>query len=422
MATARCDFVVLGATGYTGQYVAEEIGRIAEEHPNLTYAFAGRNKEKLEHTLETARVNTGLELAKAELIVVNVNDEESLKKMAERSKVVINCVGPYRYYGLKVVKACVEGGAHVVDISGEPQYLEQAQLEYTEAAEKAGKYVVGSCGFDSIPADLGTTFLQEVFPGDVNSVEAVVTMDEDSKGKSSINFTTMECAVLGLTHSKELKGLRKKLFTTPLPKPAYKPEPRGKLFYSEEANAWCIPNMASDRSVVMRSQRILYEKEKMRPAQFQVYFGMSRIKAYMAILFGIFFYVMTMFSFTRKLLLQYPELFTAGVVTTKGPKRSDLTGLKFLVVLTGKGWDKKLEDPDQQHTEPPNVTKTVKVKGPDPGYFGTAILITQAAMTILEEEDRLPGKGGVFPPAAAFRKTSLRQRLEKKGICFVASE
>lgn len=72
----------------------------------------------------------------------------------------------YRYYGLKVVKACVEGGAHVVDISGEPQYLEQSQLDYNEAAQKAGKYVVGSCGFDSIPADLGTSFLQEVFPGD----------------------------------------------------------------------------------------------------------------------------------------------------------------------------------------------------------------------------------------------------------------
>lgn len=78
----------------------------------------------------------------------------------------------------------------------------------------------------------------------------------------------------------------------------------GKLFYSEEAKAWCIPNMASDRSVVMRSQRILYEKEKMRPAQFQVYFGMSRARAIMAMLFGIFFYVMTMFAFTRKLLLK----------------------------------------------------------------------------------------------------------------------
>lgn len=71
-----------------------KVGRLAEEEPTLKYAFAGRNKEKLEQTLETARTNTGLELAKAELIVVDVNDEESLKEMAARSKVVINCVGP----------------------------------------------------------------------------------------------------------------------------------------------------------------------------------------------------------------------------------------------------------------------------------------------------------------------------------------
>ncbi|MPC10261.1 saccharopine dehydrogenase-like oxidoreductase [Portunus trituberculatus] len=422
MPERKYDLVVLGATGYTGQYVAEEVGRIAEKQSSLTYAFAGRNKEKLEHTLETAQANTGLDLAKAEILVVDVNDEESLKKMAAQAKVVINCVGPYRYYGLKVVKACVEEGANHVDISGEPQYLEQAQLEYSEAAQKAGVHVVGSCGFDSIPADLGTTFLQQVFPGDVNSVEAVVTTDDDSEGKASINFTTMECAVLGLTHSKELKGLRKKLFTTQLPKPSFRPEPRGKLFYSDEAKRWCVPNMASDRSVVMRTQRILYEKEQMRPTQFQVYFGMTRFNAILSILFGILFYILTMISFTRSLLLKYPEFFTGGVVTRQGPKRSDLTGLKFLVVLTGKGWDKKLEDPAQQHTDPPNVTKTVKVKGPDPGYFGTAILVTQSALTILEEKDKLPQEGGVFPPGAAFLKTSLRQRLEEKGIHFTADE
>ncbi|XP_063876849.1 saccharopine dehydrogenase-like oxidoreductase [Scylla paramamosain] len=422
MTERKYDLVVLGATGYTGQYVAEEVGRIVEKQPSLTYAFAGRNKEKLERTLETARANTGLDLAKAELLVVDVNDEESLKKMAAQTKIVINCVGPYRYYGLKVVKACVEEGANHVDISGEPQYLEQAQLEYSEAAREAGVHVVGSCGFDSIPADLGTTFLQEVFPGDVNSVKAVVTMDDDSEGKASINFTTMECAVLGLAHSNELKGVRKKLFTTPLPKPSFKAEPRGKLFHSDEAKRWCVPNMAADHSVVMRTQRILYEKEQMRPTQFQVYFGMTRFNAVLSIFFGILFYILTKISFTRSLLLKYPEFFTGGVVTRQGPRRSDLTGLKFLVVLTGKGWDRKLEDPAQQHTEPPNVTKTVRVKGPDPGYFGTAILVTQSALTILEEKDKLPQEGGVFPPGAAFLKTSLRQRLEKKGIQFTVDE
>lgn len=71
----------------------------------------------------------------------------------------------YRFYGEKVVKACIEGGANHVDISGEPQYLETVQLKYSKEAEEKGVHVVGACGFDSVPADLGTAFLQESFGG-----------------------------------------------------------------------------------------------------------------------------------------------------------------------------------------------------------------------------------------------------------------
>lgn len=84
------------------------------------YAFAGRNKEKLERTLESARANTGLDLAKAELLVVDVNDEESLKKMAAQTKVVINCVGPVswtamyflREYNKGILVLCVSVFSH----------------------------------------------------------------------------------------------------------------------------------------------------------------------------------------------------------------------------------------------------------------------------------------------------------------------
>lgn len=418
------DVVVLGATGYTGQYVVEEVARMAEtKRPGLTYALAGRNKEKLNKALETARENTGFKMNNATLIVADVNDEESLLAMSRQARVVINCVGPYRFYGDKVVGACIQGGACQVDISGEPQYLEHVQLEYGEAAEQRGVYVVGSCGFDSIPADLGTSFLKEIFPGDLNSVEAVVGMDDTSEGSASINLTTLECGVLGLTHSGELKAVRKKLFSTPLPTPAYKPQPRGKLFYSNDAECWCVPNMTSDRSVVVRSQRLNHQLRGMRPAQFQVYFGMQSIwSAVAAIFLGIMLYIMTSFASTRHLLLKYPEVFTLGTFSRSGPKRSDLAKLRFLVTLTGKGWNQKLSDSSLQHTTPPDTTRTVKVAGPDPGYFGTAILVTQAALTILDEADRMPGRGGVFPPAAAFLETTLRNRLTDRGITFTEAK
>lgn len=85
---------------------------------------------------------------------------------------------------------------------------------------------------------------------------------------------------------------------------------RGKLFYSEEANRWCLPNMASDRSVVMRSQRINFELEKRRPVQFSAYFGMAALStALSGIMFGILFYLMTSFSFTRSLLLKVKKVY-----------------------------------------------------------------------------------------------------------------
>ncbi len=75
--------------------------------------------------------------------------------MASRARVVLNCVGPYRFFGEQVVRACLAGGAHHVDISGEPQFLESMQLKYGEEAESKGLYIIGSCGFDSIPSDVG---------------------------------------------------------------------------------------------------------------------------------------------------------------------------------------------------------------------------------------------------------------------------
>ena len=91
--------------------------------------------------------------------------------MARSSVVVLNCVGPYRFYGEQVVSACVKEGAHHLDISGEPQYLERMQLKFHDEAREKGVYVVGACGFDSIPSDLGQMFLTKKMEGDVNDIE-----------------------------------------------------------------------------------------------------------------------------------------------------------------------------------------------------------------------------------------------------------
>lgn len=108
-----------------------------------------------------------------------------------------------------------------MDVSGEPQYMERMQLEYNEAARKQGVYIVSACGFDSIPADMGTIFLEKKFGGVVNSVETYLRSYFDGgkpPGGSGIHYGTWESAVYGLAHASELRGLRSQLYPIRLPR------------------------------------------------------------------------------------------------------------------------------------------------------------------------------------------------------------
>jgi len=64
---------------------------------------------------------TDANLTAVRVIVADVEDESSLQEMASQARVVVNCAGPYRFYGEPVVRACIASGAHYVDVSGEPQ-------------------------------------------------------------------------------------------------------------------------------------------------------------------------------------------------------------------------------------------------------------------------------------------------------------
>ena len=84
--------------------------------------------------------------------------------MCSRARLVINCVGPYRFYGEKVIRECVKTGTHHLDVSGEPEFLERMQLNYNKEALDNNVFIVGSCGFDSVPADLGLIYTKNNFP------------------------------------------------------------------------------------------------------------------------------------------------------------------------------------------------------------------------------------------------------------------
>ncbi|XP_037787469.1 saccharopine dehydrogenase-like oxidoreductase isoform X1 [Penaeus monodon] len=415
----RYDLVVFGATGFTGQYVVEEVARVAEKERTerktpLTWAIAGRSEKKLQWSLAEAQKELGLSLDDVGIILADVKDNESLKEMAAKSSVVINCVGPYQLFGEPVIQACIENGASHVDISGEPQFLEGMQAKYHKAAEEAGVHIVGACGYDSIPAEMGLVHMIKNFKGELNSAEMFVRTK--SSKTTSIHTGTMESAALAVANRNEIARIRRELFPTPLPKPKHKVKKKGVLHKNDELGLWGVP-LPTDEPVVYRTQRYRYEVLGQRPLQFQQFLGVRSSFQGVGLLLGMaYFTFLCFFSWTRKLLLKYPEVMTAGVFSRAGSDRESLKALRFTATLVGHGWSQSLLDGSDQHSEPPNASIKVKVSGPDPGYGATSLMMVACAMTILREKTSIPGKGGVLTPGVAFMNTDLIKRIEDQGM------
>jgi short subunit dehydrogenase-like uncharacterized protein len=156
MSSAKFDIIVYGATGFTGQLVAEYLTQHYKSDKTLKWAMAGRSLGKLKSVRDAvgAPGNTPL-------IVADASDAASLKAMAERTMSVITTVGPYQLYGEELLAACVATGTDYFDLCGEPIWMRQMIDKYEAAAKESGARIVFSCGFDSVPFELGAFFVQE---------------------------------------------------------------------------------------------------------------------------------------------------------------------------------------------------------------------------------------------------------------------
>ena len=150
------DVVVYGATGFTGRLVAEYLNDTYGVNGDIKWAMAGRNIDKLVSVRDEIGVDPSVPL-----VVADGSDEQSIQSMADRTAVVLTTVGPYQLYGNELVQICAESGTDYVDLCGEPAWMNKMIARHSKAAKKSGARIVFSCGFDSIPFDLGVFFLQE---------------------------------------------------------------------------------------------------------------------------------------------------------------------------------------------------------------------------------------------------------------------
>jgi short subunit dehydrogenase-like uncharacterized protein len=408
----KYDLVVYGASGFTGQYVVEYVHRAAVQY-GISWAVAGRNEGRLHDVLSAAGRAVSADLSGVPVLVCDCSDSKSLEQMARKSRVLLNCVGPYRFYGEAVVEACVEAGAHHVDISGEPAFLEKMQLKYHQKAVENGVYVVGSCGFDSIPSDVGQMCVRKEMKGDMNSVETFLSVEIPPLPGAALNFGTWQSAIYGFAYAQELKSIRRSLYPEKLPGSKYRLKPRGKMFYCPEVGSYCMPFLGSDRSVMLRTQREIFHVKEEAPAQVQCYVEMSRFNIVMTMLVGLVFGILASFKFGRSLLENYPGVFSLGAVSKQGVPKAKADETNFTMTLLGKGWESKGE-----HSGPPTRTVKTVVKGKNVGYGATCECMVQAGLVILQELDRLPSVGGVYTPGIAFAETTLVDRLHKRGVTF----
>jgi short subunit dehydrogenase-like uncharacterized protein len=156
MSEREFDVVVFGASGYTGKLVAEYIQSEYGENGSVKWALAGRNREKLEGIRDELGLSADLSI-----LEVDSNDQGSLNAMTSSTKCVLTTVGPYQLYGSNLVQSCAKNGTDYVDLTGEPGWMYEMINAHKETAQASGARIVFSCGFDSIPFDLGVYFVQQ---------------------------------------------------------------------------------------------------------------------------------------------------------------------------------------------------------------------------------------------------------------------
>jgi short subunit dehydrogenase-like uncharacterized protein len=155
-ADRELDIIVYGATGYTGRLVCEYLNKQYGVNGEVKWAMAGRSQDKI----DSVREEMGIP-ADVPTVLADANEPASIKAMVEKTKVLLTTVGPYQLYGSDVVAACAKAGTDYVDLCGEPAWMHEMIAKHQDDAKASGARIVFSCGFDSVPFDLGAFFLQE---------------------------------------------------------------------------------------------------------------------------------------------------------------------------------------------------------------------------------------------------------------------
>lgn len=400
------DLVLFGATGFTGQLVAEYLARARPAR--LRWALAGRSRQKLE------RVRAGLVaidplLATLPLLVADSADEAALVAIAAATRVVCTTVGPYMLHGRELAAACATNGTHYCDLAGEVPFIREVIDRWHAAAEKSGARIVPSCGFDSLPSDLGVHLLAEHFAARGLRLGEAKLYVEVMKGAGSGGTVA---SMLNLLEAARRDPALRRLLGDPYALNPDRTQGRGPdrgdqvgFKWDDDAKGWTAPFvMASINTRVVRRSNALRDfayGRDFRYAEVSAFKsgprGLARAAGTSA---GVIAFVwLGGKSLTRSLLRRV--LPAPG----EGPSQQERDSGFFRIRIRGRSAPNA--SAEAEHA-------SVLVEGKhDPGYGETARMLGEAALCLAFDE--LPARGGVLTPASCMG-THLVERLRAMGM------
>lgn len=381
----KYDVVIFGASGYTGRLVLDYF--INQYHDTgVKFAVASRNKEKMNLILSDY---SGITI---DNIDVDSNDAASIQNLIDLTKVVVTTVGPYQLYGSEIVKACALNGVDYVDLCGEPAWMHTMIKNFKEDAIKSGSRILFSCGFDSIPFDLGVFYLQNKIIANygkpANNVRGRVrVMQGEFSGGTAASF---KATMQSLKKNHELFNVLANPFSLSEGFQGPDQPADNKPLYDKDLNSWVAPFFMAPINTknIHRTNMLLnhlYGKE-----------------------------------FT------YNEMWMTGdgdegknlakLIVSTNPFSSEKGELK-----PGDGPTKESRESGSYdilfcgNIDEKNVLNASVVGDMDPGYGSTSKMMAETAICIFKNTTL---KGGIYTPAAALG-LELIDRLEKNaGLTF----
>jgi short subunit dehydrogenase-like uncharacterized protein len=388
------DIQLFGATSFVGRLTAQYLAKAAPD--DVKIGLAGRSQERL----DAVRKEIGTDWP---ITVADSSDAAKMAELARSATVVVSTVGPYRRYGFPLVEACAAAGTHYADLTGEVLFMRETIDRHDATARESGARIVHSCGFDSIPSDLGVLLLHEAADGELEDTTMMVR-----RMRGGISGGTLASMKDGVDEARRSREARKLMGDPYALSPDRSAEPdlgdesdlRG-VEHSDELGTWLGPFvMAQINTRVVRRSNALLD------------FAYGRRMRYREVM-----------SFGDDLTARVKATGLAAGVTALagglafGPTRAVLDRV---LPSPGDGPDEKARENGSFDIEIHTRTSTgaryvahVAAKG-DPGYAATAVMLGESALCLARDGDRLPARAGVLTPATAMNG-ALADRLRAAG-------